>query len=71
MDDIELAQEVSKSFTYSYILIFIVPGGLMEPILYEGMQVDTINICQGVRYKNLWALNEKESQTNNNIQFYL
>ena len=43
----------------------------MEPMHYQGMEVATINICRGERYKNLWELNQKERQTTNNIQFYL
>ena len=42
----------------------------MEPKYYQGMDVDDVNICKGERYKNLWDLNNKERQTENNIQFY-
>ena len=43
----------------------------MEPPHYQGMAVDVVNIFQGARYKNLWALNDKERKTTNNIHFYL
>ena len=71
MEDTILAQEVGKPFTYSRLLILIALVGLMEPKYYQGMEVDIVNICKGDRYKNLWALNNKERQNDNNIQFYL
>ena len=71
MEDTVLVQEADNPFTYSWFLILIMMVGWMEPTHYQGMEVDVVNICRGTRYKNLWALNDKERKTTNNIQFYL
>ena len=35
------------------------------------MDIEAVKICRGACYKNLWALNNKERQTDKRIQFYL
>ena len=71
MEDIVLAQEVGKPFTYSCLLILITLVGCLEPTHYQGMEVDVVNICRGARYMNLWEINNKERIIDNNIQLYM
>ena len=46
IEDVVLAREVGKSFTYSCILILITLVGWMEATHYQGMEVDTVNISR-------------------------
>ena len=71
IEDVILEQETGSPFTYSWLLILIVLVEWMEPTHYKGMEIGVVNVCRGARYKNLWALNDKERKTNNNIQFYI
>ena len=71
MEDVVLVQKVGKPFTYSWLLILIALAIWMEPTHYQGMEVEMVNICRGTRYKNLWALEDKQQQINNNVSFYL
>ena len=71
MKEAVLAKKVGNPFTYSWILILIALVGWMEPTHYQGMETKVVNVCRGVQYKNLWALNKKERKINNIIQFYI
>ena len=69
--DVMLVQEGKRPFTYSWFLTLIALVGWMEPIYYQGMEVEVTQTCRGTRYHNLWWLYVKERQVDCAIQFYL
>ena len=49
MDDALTVQEGQRPFAYSWMIILIALVAWMQMDDYQGMDVDTINICKGAR----------------------
>ena len=53
-----VVQEGERAFTYSWVLILIALIAWMEPVDYEGMDVEAVKVCKGARYQNMWWVEE-------------
>ena len=58
-------------FTYSWLLILIALVAWMEPVDYQGMDVEAVKVCKGARYKNMWWVEEATRQEDCVIQFWV
>ena len=57
-EDVVVVQDGERTFTYSYLLILIALVAWMEPVDYQGMEVEELKVCKGARYQNLWWVEE-------------
>ena len=53
VDDTVVVQVGEQHFTYNWLLILIALVAWMEPVDYQGMQVETVKVCKGARYQNI------------------
>ena len=66
-----LIQEGKQPFTYSWLLILISLVAWMEPIDYQGMDVEEMKVCKGACYQNLWRVKEPKILEECVIQFWV
>ena len=53
MEDVMLVQEGKRWFIYSWLFILISLVAWMDPVDYQGMDVEVSRVCKGARYQNL------------------
>ena len=47
VEDVVEVQEGEHTFTYSWLLILIALVAWMEPVDYQGMDVEAVKVCKG------------------------
>ena len=57
-EDAVAVQDGEHPFMYSWLLIIIALVAWMEPMDYQGMEVEAVKVCKGTRYQNLWWVKE-------------
>ena len=70
-EDVVAVQARERSFTYSWLLILIVLMDLIEPVNYQGMDLEVVKVCKGARYRNLWWVKEPNQLEGCAIQFWI
>ena len=58
MEEALAVQAEEWAFTYSWLLILITLMAWMEPVDYQGMDVEAVKVCKGAQYQNLWWVEE-------------
>ena len=71
VEDAKATHEGTRSFTESWILIFITLVSWMEPEDYQGMDVKVVEVCKGAKYQNLCWVKEVERMVDCLIQFWI
>ena len=64
-------QQGERSFTYSWLLILNLFMAWMEPVDYQGMDVEVVKVCTGECYQNIWWVKEPKILEDCVIQFWV
>ena len=68
-EDVVIVQDEERPFTYSWLLILITLVAWMDPEDYQRMDIEAIKVCKGVRYQNLWWVEEPSRKEDCTIHF--
>ena len=70
-EDMVTVQEEERQFTYSWMLILIALVTWMDPVDYQGMEVEVVKVCKGAHYQNIWWVKEPKRLEDFVIQFWV
>ena len=70
-EDMVAMQAGERLFTYNWLLILIALVAWMEPVDYQGMDVEAVKVCKGARYENMWWVEEYIRKEDCTIQFWV